>query len=109
MLKQPKIRNKAHLRFVASLPCVVTGRPDVQAAHIRRGTDGGMGMKPSDCYVVPLSVGAHAEQHRVGELDFWYPLGGYEKAIVLAKELYAHTGDRIKCMELVARFRCGST
>lgn len=105
MLKQAKIRNKAHLRFIASLPCVVSGASDVQAAHIRRGTDGGMGMKPSDCYVVPLSVAQHRLQHFCGELKFWYPYGGYESAIALAKQLYEHTGDGVECMRLIARFR----
>lgn len=93
------------MRFVASLPCCTTGASDVQAAHIRRRTDGGTGMKPSDCYVVPLSVSQHALQHRVGELKFWYTYGGYEKAIVLAKSLYDNTGDGIECMRLIAEFR----
>lgn len=105
MLKQPKIRSKAHLRFVASLPCVVTGRSDVQSAHIRKGTDGGAGLKPSDCFVIPLSVAEHALQHKVGELRYWYPYGGYEKATALAKALYENTGNREKCLQLIAEFR----
>lgn len=96
------------MRFIASLPCCVTGATDVQAAHIRRGTDGGMGMKPSDCYVVPLSCNQHAVQHEIGELKFWYPYGGFEKAIVLAKDLYSVTGDRNKALNILMRFKCGS-
>lgn len=107
MLKQPKIRDKAHLRWVATLPCIITGASDVQSCHIRRGTDGGIGMKPSDCYVVPLSCQQHRIQHEIGELKFWYPYGGWEKAVVLAKDLYAVTGDTPKALELIMRFRCG--
>ncbi len=47
----------------------------MQAAHVRSGTDGGMGMKPSDRYSVPLCPDCHAQQHRVGELSFWAALG----------------------------------
>lgn len=43
-------------RYVASMPCAhcgLVGRS--QAAHVRTSdTDGGMGRKPADCYVIPL-------------------------------------------------------
>lgn len=43
----------------------------IEAAHIRTGTDGGMGKKPSDCWVVPLCSWHHKSQHSVGENSFW--------------------------------------
>ena len=33
-----------------------------------------MGMKPGDCYALPLCTVCHAKQHRVGELTFWSTL-----------------------------------
>jgi hypothetical protein len=42
----------------------------IQAAHIRCGTDGGIGMKPSDRFVFPACEAHHAEQHRIGEKSF---------------------------------------
>ena len=64
--------NPAHLKFIRSLPCLACGKfPPSQAAHIRCGTDGGIGLKPSDRYVVPLCDACHAAQHQLGERSFW--------------------------------------
>jgi hypothetical protein len=37
---------------------------------VRGGTDGGIGLKPSDRWLVSLCVDHHAEQHRIGEREF---------------------------------------
>lgn len=42
----------------------------IEAAHVRRGTDGGVGMKPGDNWCLPLCSEHHAEQHRIGEQSF---------------------------------------
>ena len=70
---KPGFRKRAqHLTFVRQLPCVVCGRPaPSEAAHIRSGSDGGAGMKPSDRYTVSLCSDCHALQHQFGELTFW--------------------------------------
>ena len=61
-----------HLTFVRQLPCVVCGRAaPSEAAHVRSGSDGGAGMKPSDRYTVSLCSDCHALQHQFGELTFW--------------------------------------
>ena len=65
-------RSQAHCRFVGSHECVVPGcheRP-IEVAHVRAGSDAGMGRKPSDWFTVSLCKGHHAEQHRVGEGTF---------------------------------------
>ena len=103
--KTPIIRSEKHRRFIASLPCVVSLSNDVQAAHVRRGNICGIGMKPSDEFCLPLSVSEHAKQHKIGELKYWYPYGGYEKAAVLAKKLYAVTGNGKEAMKLIMEFR----
>ena len=65
----------AHLAFVRLLPCVACGKAaPSEAAHVRTGTDAGVGIKPADRYAIPLCTTCHAKQHRVGELTFWSAL-----------------------------------
>jgi hypothetical protein len=73
---KPNLRSRvAHLAFVRQLPCVACGKAaPSDAAHVRTGTDGGTGIKPTDRYTVPLCAACHAKQHRVGELTFWSAL-----------------------------------
>jgi hypothetical protein len=72
----PNFRRRVqHLAFVRQLPCVACGKAaPSDAAHVRTGTDGGLGMKPGDRYAVPLCTTCHAKQHRIGELIFWSAL-----------------------------------
>ena len=73
---KPDLRRRVqHLAFVRQLPCVACGKAaPSEAAHVRSGTDGGVGVKPGDRYAVPLCVSCHAKQHRIGELTFWSAL-----------------------------------
>jgi len=70
---KPNLRRRTqHLAFVRQLPCVVCGKaPPSEAAHVRSGSDGGAGIKPSDRYSVSLCTDCHALQHQFGELRFW--------------------------------------
>jgi hypothetical protein len=68
-------KRRQHLTFVRQLPCVACGKAaPSEAAHVRTGTDGGVGVKPGDRYAVPLCTVCHAKQHRIGELSFWSEL-----------------------------------
>jgi hypothetical protein len=73
---KPNLRRQVHhLIFVRQLPCVACGKAaPSDAAHVRTGTDGGVGRKPGDRYTVPLCTACHAKQHRIGELTFWSAL-----------------------------------
>ena len=73
---KPDLRRRVqHLAFVRQLPCVACGKAaPSEAAHVRTGTDGGVGVKPGDRYAVPLCAACHAKQHRIGELTFWSAL-----------------------------------
>ena len=73
---KPNLRRRIHhLAFVRQLPCVACGKAaPSDAAHVRAGTDGGVGVKPSDRYAVPLCAACHEKQHRLGELTFWSAL-----------------------------------
>ncbi len=65
-------RSPAHANFVRSHECCVPGCGDrpIEAAHVREGSDAGMGRKPSDYYLISLCQAHHSEQHRVGEGPF---------------------------------------
>ena len=95
------IRDSKHLKFIRSLPCCACLKTfTVQAAHIRKGNDGGTGLKPSDCYTVPLCADCHLTQHSEGEVTFW---GDIEKATQLANKLYI-LNDRTKAIFLILEF-----
>lgn len=69
-----RIECPAHLKWLRGCECAVSdgfceGR--IEAAHVRLGTDGGTGLKPSDCYAVPLCSLHHQLQHGKGEYTFW--------------------------------------
>src|ERR1700719_876313 len=70
---KPEFRRRAqHLAFVRQLSCVACGKAaPSEAAHVRSGTDGGAGTKPSDRYSISLCTSCHELQHRFGELRFW--------------------------------------
>ena len=56
----------------ATLSCLVCKYgPPVEAAHVRYGLAGGMGLKPSDNRIVPLCTRCHSMQHTIGEMRFW--------------------------------------
>lgn len=94
-------RNAAHLAWIRTLPSLASGLKPCVAAHVRVGTDGGMGTKPSDRYTVPLMWDEHAEQHRVGELAYWSALGIDPTPV--AERLYRITGDTQQGIRTIER------
>lgn len=65
-------RSPAHCNFVRSHHCIVPGCDGmpIEVAHVRNGSDAGMGRKPSDWFTVSMCRDHHAEQHRIGEGPF---------------------------------------
>jgi hypothetical protein len=59
----------AHRAWVRGHQCCVPGcnETPIECAHVRKGTDGGTGLKPSDTWVISLCGRHHSEQHRIGE------------------------------------------
>lgn len=96
--KKPRQHEEAHLRFIRSLPCVITGSRHVEAAHIRYGNmqwgkrSTGMAEKPDDHWVVPLSPEMHREQHAFGNEELWWQAKGIDP-ILVAMALWRATGD----------------
>lgn len=103
-LKVSKIRDEKHRRFIASLPCCVSGAiGKTQAAHIRADCNAGMGLKSGDNFCVPLSINEHTKQHSMAERKYW---GDHlMDAIELANKLYLSTGNVTEGRKLVDAFR----
>ena len=62
----------AHRAWVRQHHCCVPGclaRP-IECAHVRRDTDGGVALKPSDRWSISLCRDHHLEQHQIGETAF---------------------------------------
>jgi len=94
-------RDSKHLNFIRQLPCCYCLRGGSQAAHIRKGTDGGMGIKPSDRFTVPLCFSCHHVQHQKGEITFW---GDINKPIGLSEALFNMTGNKEKAIHEIIRW-----
>lgn len=96
-VRKPDTRtSRSHKNFIRSLPCCSCGKPPrSEQAHIRAGTDGGMSLRPSDRYSVPLCNACHltgpGAQHSVGELAFWAERG--VDPYGLAEHLWTNSGD----------------
>jgi hypothetical protein len=70
--KSIRKRNKAHLRFVASQPCLVCQRIPCDAHHLKFAQARSLGRKVSDEFTVPLCREHHQDLHRHGnELAWW--------------------------------------
>ena len=72
-IAEPKrLRDKAHLRFVASQPCLVCGRQPCDPHHLRFAQPRALGLKVSDEFTVPLCRGHHQQLHRGGNEVAWW-------------------------------------
>lgn len=91
-----KTRSRAHCDWVRGHYCSVPGCQlmPIEVAHVRCGTGGGMGLKPSDAFVLSLCREHHAEQHRIGEQSFEQRHG--INMILLAREFYLKSPHRGK-------------
>jgi ERF superfamily len=88
--KSMRRRNKAHLAFVASQPCLVCQRSPCDAHHLKFAQPRSLGLKVSDEFTVPLCREHHHELHRHGnEMAWWANL--QIDALKEAKELWAAT------------------
>jgi ERF superfamily len=65
-------RNKTHLKFVASQPCLICGRSPADAHHLRFTQPRAMGRKVSDEFTVPLCRTHHRDNHRFGDEQAWW-------------------------------------
>ena len=90
-IAEPKrLRDKAHLRFVASQPCLVCGRQPSDPHHLRFAQPRALGLKVSDEFTVPLCRGHHRQLHQAGNEIVWWKTLNID-ALPIAKGLWEQT------------------
>jgi hypothetical protein len=94
-IAEPKrLRDKAHLRFVASQPCLVCGRQPSDPHHLRFAQPRALGLKVSDEFTVPLCREHHQQLHQAGnEVAWWHDLD--IKALEIAKGLWEESRMKV--------------
>ena len=64
-------RSPAHRAWVRGHACSACGSiTAIECAHVRTGTDGGVGIKPGDQWTISLCADCHRAQHSLGESSF---------------------------------------
>src|SRR5262249_49920250 len=67
VIAEPKrLRDRAHLKFVATQPCLICGRQPSDPHHLRFAQPRALGLKVSDEFTVPLCRGHHRQLHQTG-------------------------------------------
>ena len=90
-IPEPKrLRDRAHLKFVATQPCLVCGRQPSDPHHLRFAQPRAIGLKVSDEFTVPLCRGHHRQLHQTGnEVAWWEDL--QIDALEIARGLWEQT------------------
>jgi hypothetical protein len=88
--KPVRERDREHLKFVTSQPCLVCGRSPSDAHHIKFAEQRAMGRKVSDRFTVPICRLHHRELHRRGNERDWWQSQGIEP-LTIAATLWART------------------
>ena len=90
-IAEPKrLRNKAHLKFVASQPCLICGRQPSDPHHLRFAQPRAIGLKVSDEFTVPLCRGHHRQLHQTGDERAWWD-SHRVNALEIARGLWERT------------------
>jgi hypothetical protein len=85
-----RYRNKEHLRFVATKPCLVCGRKPSDPHHLRFTQPRALGRRVSDEFAVPLCRTHHRALHRAGNEPRWWKQAGIDP-IKVARSLWGRT------------------
>jgi hypothetical protein len=106
-LRKPvRQRNKAHLIFVASQPCLVCQRLPSDAHHLKFAEPRALGRKVSDEFTVPLCRDHHWQLHHHGNEAAWWAnlkIAPMESA----KELWAATFRRDSSLAALSSQKIG--
>ena len=70
--KPVRERDREHLKFVASQPCLICGRAPSDPHHIKFAEQLAMGRKVNDRFTVPICRLHHRELHRKGNERAWW-------------------------------------
>jgi ERF superfamily len=90
-LAEPRrVRDRDHVRYVATQPCLVCGRQPCDAHHLRFAQSRALGRKVSDEFTVPLCRGHHREVHRHGDEGAWWQSWSIDP-LAVARKLWLRT------------------
>jgi hypothetical protein len=82
--KPVRDRDRDHLRFVATQPCLLCGRTPSDPHHVKFAEHRAMGLKVSDKFTVPICRLHHRELHRRGNERTWWENQGINPLPVAA-------------------------
>src|SRR4029077_2258046 len=85
-----RYRNPEHLRYVAQQACLICGRKQSDAHHLRFTQPRALGRKVSDEFAVPLCRTHHRAVHRVGDEPGWWRRAGVDP-LKVAREFWRQT------------------
>jgi hypothetical protein len=94
--KAVRKRNKVHLTFVGSQPCLICQRTPCDAHHLKFAQPRSLGRKVSDEFSVPLCRDHHHELHRHGNEAAWWA-NVKIAPMEVARELWGATLLRAEC------------
>jgi hypothetical protein len=90
-LSEPRrYRDRAHLEFVGSQPCLLCGRQPCDAHHLRFMQPRALGRRVSDEFAVPLCRTHHRALHRSGDEAAWWKSTDLDP-VTIAHRLWQHT------------------
>jgi hypothetical protein len=90
-LPEPRrVRDREHVKFVGTNPCLICGRRPSDAHHLRFAQSRALGRKVSDEFTVPLCRGHHREVHHYGDEAAWWQKARIDPTIS-ARELWLQT------------------
>jgi hypothetical protein len=106
---EPKrLRDKAHLKFVAAKPCLVCGRQPSDPHHLRFAQPRAIGMKVSDEFTVPLCRGHHRQLHQVGNEQAWWTERNVAP-LPIARQLWEQTHPKVAAADQSSETTMGGT
>jgi hypothetical protein len=82
-----RLRDKDHLKYVASRSCLICGRQPSEPHHLRFAQARALGRKVSDEFTVPLCRLHHRELHRSRNEPLWWKTARIDP-IPIARELW---------------------
>ena len=82
-----RIRDRDHLRFVSTQPCLICGRTPADPHHLRFAQSRALSRKVSDEFIVPLCRRHHREVHRCSDETAWWRNRGID-ALGVARALW---------------------
>jgi hypothetical protein len=85
-----RYRNREHLRYVAQQACLVCGRKQSDAHHLRYMQPRALGRKVSDEFAVPLCRSHHRTVHRAANEQAWWKAAGIDP-VKVSRQLWQQT------------------